>query len=116
MADAELRNQRVYGARLYARAAAMIPQSRSIDVVLPIRCDEGNTSETFNDRRRCFGTSKALKQLLQDKACRGDGLAAFERLLQRNDFRNVRRHITAQGKRPDRRVNEQRHIRDRSAL
>ncbi len=116
MANTELRDQRTNGPCLDARPSAHIAQSSCRNVILPIRCHQGNVPETYDYRLRRFGAGKPLQQLLQHKTGCGEGVTTLERLPQQFDFRNVRNCISTEEQRPNAGIDEQRHVRERSAL
>jgi hypothetical protein len=56
VADAELREKSVDGSNLYASTAADVTKFRRIDVILSVRHQQGQSSESFNDLLASFGT------------------------------------------------------------
>ena len=61
-------------------------------------------------------TGKSLQQLLQDEPSRQDRVPTFKRTVQGSHLWRRRGVITTEGKRPDAGIDEQAHLRDRSAL
>lgn len=85
-------------------------------MIRPIGLNQSDCREAGNDLRSGLGWAEALRKLLQDQAGGDDDLGDGQRKLQRPDFRFSRIDVAAQRKQPATGVDEQRHLRDRSAL
>ena len=85
-------------------------------MVLAIGLKQREGSETLDDLAACLSAGEASQQFLQDDAGRDDDVGARQRLLERMYFRYLTRDVPSERERPDARVDEQRHLRDRSAL
>lgn len=86
--DAELRDHGIHGAELHPGTTTSIAQSRSVDVILPVRSQGRQGAKPFRDFVTCPGSAKPLQQFLQDQSCDYDGFAAFVR----GDAPRVRAH------------------------
>lgn len=96
--NTKLRQQRIDGADLHARAAARVAQPRRGNMILPVRLQQAEGSEVLNDLLLRFGAAKALQQLLQDQAG-GDNLRGTgQRFLQCRHLGHERGRITSQRK------------------
>ena len=85
-------------------------------MVFAVRLNQCQRREPLYDLFACLGTRKALKKLLQYKTSRDDNVCAGERILQRLYLGFFNFDVTSEGKRPDARINQKRHFRERSAL
>lgn len=101
MPDAELREQRIDRSQLHTRAPAGVAQERGVDVVLPIRCDEWQFSESIDDVAAGAGPGEALQQFLEDKAGRHHDVATLQCFLEFDDLRRRDRRIAPEGRLPD---------------
>ena len=72
--NAQLSKQCVNGAHLYALPPAGVSQLGCVNVVLPVRYDQGECGEPLHDGIPSFRARKTLKQFLEDHP--GDGLCA----------------------------------------
>lgn len=116
MTDAELSEQGVDGADLHPGAAAPIAQVRGVDMVLPIGSEERQGGEPLDDVLARARSGEPLQQLLQNQPRRHDDFPNFQSLAQRFHFRRAGGFVTAQRERPNARIDEQAHRRERSAL
>lgn len=85
-------------------------------MVFAVRLNECEGCEAGDDLRSGLGWTEALQQFLQDEARRDDHTRAGECVLEGGNFRLGCRRIPAQRQGPDACVDEQGHLRDRSAL
>jgi hypothetical protein len=113
---AQLGEQGIDGANLQPGATAAVPQSRGVDMILPTWRDERQCRELLDDRFPRARTRESLQKLLQDKSCGQDHLVAPQGVAQEPDVRSTGVRVAPQGKRPDASVDEQAHLRVRSAL
>ena len=116
VANAELRDHGIDRADLQAGAAAAIAQFRSIDVILPVRSQQRKRRKTVNDVLSRLRAGKSLQQFLQDETRDYDSFSTFQRVTQYANLRGGRNLVAAERERPDARIDEQRHRRERSAL
>lgn len=116
MANAKLGKKRIDRAHLDPGSTASIAQLGSLDVILPVRPDEGQCGKTLENVSARTRAGETLKQLLQDKTCCHDDFLALEGIAQFADLRDRRPLVPSEGERPDAGIDEQRHRRDRSAL
>lgn len=96
MADAELCEQCVDGSDLHTSTAADVTKLGCIDVILPVRHQQGQSSESFNDLLASFGTGEPLQQLLQNEPGSQYRVAVFKGSQQSGYLRDRRRSITSQ--------------------
>ena len=89
MANAKVRKKCVYGSQLYTSAPEQIAKLRSIDIVLPLRCQQRQSGKSFHDSGSCAGTGETLQQLLEYQSSHYDGLAASEGGMERPHMRVV---------------------------
>jgi hypothetical protein len=85
VANAELGEDRVDGADLDATAAYATAELRSLEVVMAIRCDKRQGTETRDDRLLVAGAAKALEEFLVDERRSRDELPLREGMLERLD-------------------------------
>ena len=114
--DAQLREQGIDGTYLHTGTAAAISQFSSVDVILPVRGEERQGREPADDVVARTWAGKPLQQFLQDQPRGDDGFVAFKGVAQREHFRGGGNLIATEGERPDAGIDEQRHLRERSAL
>jgi hypothetical protein len=86
--DAKLREDRVYGAYLYARSTAAIAKFRSIYVILSIGSKQRQGREPGDDFFARARASESLQQFLQHETRCCDDFAPLERVLQHAYFRD----------------------------
>ena len=72
--------------------------------------------EAIDDGVASLGPSETLEQFLQHEPCREDALTIPEGFAQAPDTRLVAGPVTSQRQRPNARVNEEIHERERSAM
>ena len=97
-------------------AATSVAHLRGVDMILPIRTDEGEGSEAVDDVAPGARAGKTLKQFLKNDAGGHDYVVTVERFLQCLHLRRCSRVIPSERKRPDAGVDEKHHFRERSAL
>ena len=85
-------------------------------MVFAIRLQQRKRCEALNDLCAGLRSGESLEQLLENQAGRDDNIGAHEGVLEQVNFRFRARGIAAQCERPNARVNEQSHERERSAL
>ena len=116
MADAKLRNQRIYCSNLNSRSTARVPQRRSLDVVISVRNQERHGGKPLENLGACLGPSETLQQLLENESSRKNGLAGAQGVGERENLGGRRGRVPTQCQRPDTGIDEQTHRRERSAL
>ena len=116
MPDAKLRNQSVDRSDLHTRSATHVSHTRRCHMVFAIRLKQSQRRKPLHDLFACLGSSKALKKFLQDKTSRHDNVGARKRIFQRLHLGCFNFNVTSEGQRPDARINQERHFRERSAL
>ena len=116
VADAELREHGVDRADLQTGPATAISQFRGIDVILPVRRQKRQGCEPVDDVFTRPRARESLQQFLQNQPRGQDGVATFEGIAQRLYLRGRCGLVAAECKRPDARIDEQTHGRERSAL
>ena len=116
VSDTEAGEQRVHGAKLNARPAAAVANLGRFHVRVSVRTHERDDREALEDGVVGASAAEALKQLLQNEARRGHGLASEESLLEAPKLVGLIVVIPSQGERPDARVDEEIQGRERSAL
>jgi hypothetical protein len=77
MVDAKLRQQRVNRFNLNSSAPAPIPQIGGADMIVAIRNEQGYRGKPIQNQIARRWTPEALKELLQDEACRKDSVAGL---------------------------------------
>jgi hypothetical protein len=82
----------------------------------PVRNEKRQRGEALNDVLASSRAGESLQELLQDQSRCHDDFAAFQSLAQRLHFRRAGGFVATQRERPDARVDEQAHRRERSAL
>jgi len=116
VAKAKLRQDCVDRADLHTSAPTAIAKLGCLDVVAPVWGEQRQSTETLDNLLTRPRSDKTLQEFLQNKASRGDLLASLQRDYERIDFRGRSGHISPECQRPDARVNEKRHLRERSFL
>ena len=114
--ETQLRQKRIDRSDLDSSAATFVAQGRGLDVILTIRHDQRQRRETIQDLIARLRASKPLKNFLQYEPGGVDGFPCAERRDESTHLRQVPRGIPPQSQRPDARVDEQFHPRERSAL
>ena len=103
---AELGKQCIDRSELYACTPASISEFGCLNVVLPIRRENGKGLESRDDVSACSGSGKSLEKLLKDQSGGHYKVIAFERGVQRPDLREFEHPIATQGQGPDAGVDE----------
>jgi len=116
MTDGELRDERVDRAELNAGLPAGVPHLRTSDVVVAVGLHEGHARESLDDLRTSSVRHETLKDLLQDQTGRDDDVIASECADKLIDRRDVLWTVASKRERPDARIDEKAHPRERSAL
>jgi hypothetical protein len=116
VSDAQLGQQSIDSADLYASPAAIIPQLGGPDMIVAIGTQERKRGESIEYSVPRPWSREALQQLLQDKAGRKDSLPLGKGSRQGDDLSRRLRLIAPEGKGPDAGVNEEAQSRFRSAL
>ena len=116
VSETKPREQRVDRSGLNSCAPAVIAQSGSFDVIRSIRNEERNRGEAIQDLRLGFRAQEALQKLLEDEARGENQFAGLDRPDQRPHFTCRRWGLAPKGERPDTGIDEQAHLRLRSAL
>ena len=68
IAYAQLRDQCVHRAKLYASPAAFIAQPGCRNVIVPVRLYEGEGAEARDYFRSCFWAAESLQEFLENQA------------------------------------------------
>ena len=116
MAQTKLGNECVDGSHLHATPAACISKLCSCNVIFPSWLDQRQRGEPLDDLCAGLRAGEPLKQLLQDKPSRDHDTCPQQCFFQVSNFRLRSVGIPAKGQRPDARIDEECHERDRSAL
>jgi hypothetical protein len=116
MTKAKLRQQRIDGSNLQARAPTAVSELRGPNVIVAIRHDERHGGKPIQNLCAGFRTREALQQLLQDKAGRQDRLAGIKGAKQRLHLGRWSGRIAPERQRPDAGIDEEAQSRARSAL
>ena len=116
MPDAKLRNERINSAHLNTRPAACISEARCGNVVVAVGRNQRERRQTFDDLFTGLGTRESLKKFLQNKPGGHHHIRSGKRLFQRLHFRLINLNVAPQRERPNARIDQERHLRERSAL
>jgi len=116
VSDAELGDDRIDRSDLNALAPTAISHLGGFDMIVNIRRDRGKQRELLNDFLPRARSLKSLQQLLKHQACRHDEVPAPEAGCQELYLRGLCGWTPTQRERPDARVHEQIHQRERSDL
>ena len=114
--NAQLRNDRIDGANLQARASTTVAQLGRFDVIASIERQKGQCCESVDDFLARPRSAETLEQLLQDKARRKHDIGALECVSKSAHFGLRPWSITPECEQPYAGVDEQAHPRERSAL
>jgi hypothetical protein len=96
VAYAQLSQEGIDRANLYAVSSAAIPELRGCDVIVAVRHEQRDGGKPVQNLIARLRPRKTLKQFLKDKAGGQDGLAAAYCPDERFDFRCRRRIIPTQ--------------------
>ena len=114
--DAQPGQEGVDRADLNPASAAVVPQSRGFDVILDLWRNDGEEREFFHDPL-CLGRSlESLEQFLEHDSRAHDHVAALQALVEKNHLGRTWSRSAPERQRPNARVHEKVHDRDRSAL
>lgn len=116
VSDTKLREERIDRSDLKAAAAAFIAKIRGGNVIFALRHDERQRSEPIEDLCSRLRAAETLEKFLENQAGRENRSLALKGVGQEVDARLAVLPVAAQGQRPDTRVNEDFHRRDRAAL
>lgn len=116
VANAKVREERVDGTYLHTTAPAGVAQLGRVDMILPIGHQERDCGESLEDLLARLRAREALQQLLQHETSGNDGLTVGEEADEPLHLRARRRRVPSKRERPDARVDEGAHPRDRSGL
>jgi len=114
--NAQLSKQRVDCADLNSRSATGVAEFGGCNMVFAIRLQQWKRCEALNDLCSGLRSGESLKQFLENQPGRNDDIGAHKGVLELLNCRFGGRGIAAQGERPNARVNQQSHDRERSAL
>ena len=114
--DGQVGDEGIDRADLNTSGTQRVAHARRSDVIFARGREVLQRSEHLDDLRPGSFRDDALEQFLQDQPGGGDDLTTGERIAQRPDLGHIRRSVPAQRERPDARVDEQAHPRERSAL
>ena len=116
MSYAQLCEHRVDRPDLYPRSSANVPEFCCGDVVCAIWLQQWQCGKALDDLDTRFRARKSLEQLLQDQTRGDDDIGSEQGVLQFLNFWLSPRGVAAQRERPDARIDEESHLRERSAL
>ena len=116
MADAEPGDESVDRPGLHAPASAQVPERGCLDVVFQVGAEKRQGAKAREDLISRAGPAESLEDLLEDESRRDDEFAPFEGVRERGNFGNIGGLIAPHRKRPDARVDEEFHDRERSVL
>jgi hypothetical protein len=116
VSDAQLRDQRVDCANLHARSTAQIPEMGRGNMVPSVWLYQCQRRETLDDFCACLGAREALEKFLQHQPRGDDDVGASEGFLEGLNLGHFNLDIASECQRPDARIDEKRHLRERSAL
>ena len=114
--DGQVSDEGIDRADLDTSGTQRIAHARRSDVIFARGREVLQCSEHLDDLRPRSFRDDALEQFLQDHPRGGDDLTTGERIPQPPDLRPIGRSVPAQRERPDARVDEQAHPRERSVL
>ena len=106
MSQTELDEHGVDGSNLDTVTPASVADFGSFCVVFPIRLQEAQRAEPFDQLATRFGACKALKKLLQHEACGQDLVGPIESVPKCVDFGLSSENVPAKGERPDAGIDE----------
>lgn len=114
--DGQVGDEGIDRANLNTSGTQRVTHASRSHVIFARGCEVLQRSKHLDDL--CPGSFRddALEQFLQNHPGRGDDLTTGERTPQRLDLGHIRRSVPAQRERPNARVDEQAHPRERSAL
>ena len=114
--DAELGDERIDCADLHPRPAACVSKACRGDMVITVWLDQCERGEALHDLLARPGTREALQQFLQDQSGGDDDVRTGERLSECPHLGFFNLDIASERQRPDARIDQERHLRERSAL
>jgi hypothetical protein len=116
MSNAQLRQKGIDRSDLHTLPAASVPQTRRLNMIVPIRHHQGYRGEPVKNLIPGLRAGEPLQKLLQNETCRNDGFAISYSFDQSSDFACRRRRIAPERERPNACVHKKRQARVRSAL
>ena len=116
VSETKLREERIDRSGLDASAPAAIAQGGGFDVIRAIRHNERDRGEAIQYLRPCLRAQETLQELLENEACSENYLVSLDGPDKRLHLTRRRRRLAPKGERPDAGIDEQAHLRLRSAL
>ncbi len=116
MTDGETSEEGVDGANLHTAPATVVPERRRLHVVFNLGHDDRKKGEIPQDPGSLSGSFKSLKELLDDEAGRDNQVLPLQASGQEQRLGTRRGGRPAKRKRPNARIDEDVHARERSAL
>jgi len=113
---AQLCKQGIDGSELDSPSSANIAKLGRGDMVLSLRLEQRQRRKPFDDLGTGFRTREALQKFLQYEASRDDDVRPQQGFLELLNLRLRCRGVPPKRQRPNAGVDEDRHVRDRSAL
>ena len=114
--DTKLCDKCVDRSNLHARSAAQVPEVGRGNMILTIWLDQGERREGLDNLLACLRVREALQEFLQDQARGHDHPCPGQGFLEHVDLMPVNFGIAPEGERPDARIDQERHLRERSTL
>jgi hypothetical protein len=114
--DGQMGNEGIDCADLNTCGTQRVAHASRCDMIFARGREVLQRREHLDDLRPGSFGDDALEQFLQDHPGGGDDLTTSERIPQCPDLSHIRGSVPAQRERPDARVDEQAHPRERSAL
>lgn len=116
MTNCQLGKQRVDRTDLNACSSAGSAEFCGGDMILAIGLEQRQRCKPFNDLRLRLGHTKALKKLLQHQPGGHDHIGTHEGIFEGIHFGFCGCSVTAKRERPHARIDQEGHVRERSAL
>ena len=116
VSNAELCEERVDRADLQAAAATVVAKVGRSCVILALRHDQRQRSESIDDLLSRFRAAESLQDLLENQAGREDRPFVLKSVSEKVHAGMALALVTAQGQRPHTGINEELQFRDRAAL
>jgi len=116
MSDGDAGEEGVDGANLRTAPAAVISERRSLHVIVKLGHNDREKREIPQDPPALDGSLKPLKELLDDEACGDDQVLSLQAPGKQQRFGSRRGGRPAKSQRPNAGIDENVHVRERSAL
>lgn len=116
VAHTEFRYERINCTDLDSGASARVAQRCSLDVVVPVRNQKRHSGKALENLCTCLRSGEALQQLLENESGSENSFASGKGLSQSGNMRACLRRVPPKRQRPHTGVDEQAHLRERSAL